>query len=242
MSSKVPLSTTDLSIWRFCAWGGPVFILGCGIGFFYLAGFLPPPPEYLNAQQITQYYLDHNLGIRSGMIIMLMASGSYLLWTVVMSAIMKRVEGANGLLSNIELLGGLFTVGIVQGFALMFLVASFRTPERTPQEILLLNDAGWMIVNITFMPTALQMIAWGTAWIMDKRVKPLVPWWVGWVSFALVATFMPIVAMPFLINGPFAWHGLLTFWIALGAYFVWLFLASYYTFSAIRTIEIEERM
>ena len=46
--------------------------------------------------------------------------------------------------------------------------------------------------------------------------------------------------MPTFQTGPFAWHGLITFYVAFNAFFTGVILASWYTFAAIRRIESDE--
>jgi hypothetical protein len=46
--------------------------------------------------------------------------------------------------------------------------------------------------------------------------------------------------MPFLKTGPFAWDGLFNYYIALGAFFVFIYTMSYYVYRAVVRVEAEE--
>lgn len=54
------------------------------------------------------------------------------------------------------------------------------------------------------------------------------------------ATFLPICLLPFFPDCPFAWNGLMTYWVALGLFFVWVPFALVAAFKAIRRLEQEE--
>lgn len=225
--------------WRLCAWAGPVYLVGL-VGFWgLLAGFVPAPPQHLNAQQITDFFLANNLKIRAGMVGTLFVAPLYFVWSLVISAVMKKIEGPDGVLAQLEFVGGIATAFVTLGFSLMWLTASVRTALRSPEDIQLLHDLGWFIFDTTIMVTAIQMCAFGAAIFMDKRAKPLLPGWLGWASFAIAATFVAAFIMPFVQDGPFAWHGLITYWLVLTTFFLWMVVTSVLLFPAIRDVERE---
>lgn len=226
-------------MWKLSAWGGPIFIVGFLVCWALTAKFLPPPPQYWSADEVMRFYVEHNTAIRIGMTGSLFFGPFYFIWSAVISRIIQRIEGPEGVLSNIELMGGVCTVVVVLGLGVMWLGASFRIEARTAQEIQLLHDLGWLIFNMTFMVTLLQMISFGTAMLIDKRPKSLYPRWLGWFSYFSGFTFLVVLLMPFVMQGPFAWHGLLTYYVALVAYFVWALLAMYFSFGVIDRIERE---
>lgn len=230
---------TNFRIWRWCAWAGPVFVLGFLVFWALIAKFVPPPPQYWNADQVFAFYTARNLEIRAGMVGVLFFGPFYFVWSAVLSRIMQRIEGPDGVLSTVELMGGVCTTVITLGLGVMWLGASFRTEARTPQEIQMLHDLGWLYFNSTFMVTLLQLAAFGTALLIDRRAVPLYPRWLGWMSYACASISLVIVLMPFFMHGPFAWHGLLTFWADLSAFFVWALITIYCTFVAIDRIERE---
>jgi hypothetical protein len=51
---------------------------------------------------------------------------------------------------------------------------------------------------------------------------------------------MPLMLVPVVTGGPFAWDGLFNYYISLGSVFTWYFVTCFYTFNAIRKIEHEE--
>ena len=54
---------------RICAWAGPVCAVTWVVGFFFLAGFIPPPAPSMDAHQIATMFAQHGGRIRAGLII-----------------------------------------------------------------------------------------------------------------------------------------------------------------------------
>lgn len=225
--------------WRICAWAGPLYLVGL-VGFWgLLAGFVPAPPQSWNAQQITEFFVNNNLKIRAGMVGTLFVAPFYFVWSLVISAVMKKIEGPDGILAQLEFVGGIATAFVTMAFSIMWLAASLRTALRAPEDIQMLHDLGWMIFDTTIMVTAIQMVAFGTAIVMDKRSVPLLPKWLAWFSFAVTATFLAAYVMPFVQEGPFAWNGIITYWVVLSTFFAWMILVCYYLFGAIDKVQRE---
>ena len=228
------------TIWRLSAWSGAVYATLGLIFWAGIAGFLPAPHESLNANEIKDFFLADETRIRVGMVGYMFIATLYLPWSVVIARLMQRMEGPYGLLSRIEFFGGIATVFTTLFSGVMWLTASFRTADRSPQDIQLLSDLGWFIFDMTFVVTLFQMVALGTAIVSDRRTNPYFPKWLGWFCFLLAFTFVPLVVMPFLQTGPFAWHGLFNYWVALGAFFVFIYTMTWYVHVAVKRVELEE--
>jgi hypothetical protein len=228
---------TAFTIWRICAWSAAVYATVGLICWAGIAGFLPAPHESLNAAAIKDFFLTNQTRIRVGY---LFIASLYLPWSALIARLMKRIEGPYGLLHRIEYFGGIATVFTTLFSGVMWLTASFRTGERSPQDIQLLSDAGWFIFDMTFVVTLVQMVALGTAILIDRHATPYFPKWLGWFCYLMAFTFVPLVVMPFLKTGPFAWDGLFNYYIALGAFFVFIYTMSYYVYRAVVRVEAEE--
>ena len=228
------------TVWRLCAAAGAVYATAGLVFWAVVAGFLPAPQESLDAKGITAFFLEHETRIRVGMVGYIAIAVFYVPWSVLIARVMERIEGPNGLLNRLEFFGGIATTFVTLFSGVMWLAASFRTGERSVQDIQLLSDVGWFIFDMTFMVTSLQLVAMGTVILIDRRERPYFPKWLAWLCYFTAASFLPLVAMPFLKDGPFAWTGLLNYWVALGAFFVWLYVTTFLLFGVIRRIEDEE--
>jgi hypothetical protein len=227
-------------VWRSAAWAGPVFLAALGIGWAAIAGFLPAPHESWSATETQQWFVDHAVRIRIGLVIYLLFCALYIPWSIAISRVLRRIEGRLGVLSQMEYAGGIGTTIVAMAAGVMWMAAAFRAGERSPQDVQLLMDLGWFWFNLTFGVTAVQMVAVGIAGLLDRRAKPLYPKWLSWASFAFSGTFLPLLLLPFVTNGAFAWNGLFNYYAALGGAFAWDVAISCSTFAAITKIQAEE--
>jgi hypothetical protein len=229
-------------IWKICALAGPVYVVGEAISWAWLGGFLPPPAQNLSAEQVLAFYTDNNLRIRSGMMLTLFFAPFYYIWSSAVSKLMQRAEGKGGILSNIELMGGFATVIVTFASVAAWLSAALHTDQKTASDILTIHDYGWMWFNPTVMVTFFQFIAFGTVFLLDNGKSGLMPSWMSWFSFAMAGTLLLALLTPFFNVGPFAWHGLFTYYIGLGGYFLWIVIACYQVYKAICRLEASERI
>jgi hypothetical protein len=237
ISSQQP---TNFFLWRLCAWAGPIYVVAEALSWAWIARFLPPPAEYLTATEIYQFYVDNNSAVRLGMMLTLFFSPLYYIWSVSVSRLIARAEGPDGCMSTIELLGGFGTVVVTWGACTAWLSAGLHTTLKTPQEIMAINDLGWMWFNPTVMVSVTQFIAFGIAFLVDKRPQPLMPQWISWFTFAMTGTLLLALFTPFFNEGPFAWHGLFTYYVGLGGYFLWIIVVSYQLLRTIGRLERAE--
>jgi hypothetical protein len=133
---------------------------------------------------------------------------------------MKRIEGGRSTpLADIQL--GLGMLMIVMFIIPCFLMgtAAFR-PERDPELILALNDAGWLPFVGAFQCTFFQLLAIAAAVFQDREQR-VFPRWLAffnlWVAFLL----LPAGLVLFFKRGPFAWNGLLAFWFVVVVFVAW---------------------
>lgn len=229
--------------YRSLRWGLMAVLLYVGLGltgFAILAGFWPPPSEHLSAAEITAYFHDKGQSLRVGMVMMAVGAPCYYVWSAVLSRIIGRIEGPMGVLSSVELLGGLLTAWVTVTPAIIWLTASFRAEARSAETVQTLYDLGWIFFDLTFMCSVLQNLGLGFAILRDRREQPLIPHWVAWVSFLTAATYVPLVLMPFFRTGPFAWQGLISFWAVFVMFFVLIAVVTPYAWKALRRLEDED--
>ncbi|MGH8595934.1 MAG: hypothetical protein ACREXT_04670 [Gammaproteobacteria bacterium] len=203
-----------------CAWSGIAFTIAFMVGFWIVAGFVPPPTPTATATEIAAMYQNNTWQIRTGLLLMMAASGLMSPFLAVISIQMKRMEGSPHILTYTQLSSG--TVGVLFLIipCLIWTTAAFR-PERDPEMILLLNDFGWILFLLPFTSFVVQNFAIGLAILGDKNAEPVFPRWVGFFTFWVAILFLPGGLLTFFKTGPFAWHGLFAFWIPLNIFFAW---------------------
>lgn len=203
-----------------CLWSAAVMGLLVTIGWWPVAQFVPPPSPNLSAEAIAEMFSTNTFGIRTGMLLMLAGVGFFIPFIALISTQMRRMEHTPPVLAYTQLLGGSMSVMIIIVPIMLWTTAAFR-PERSPEITQMLNDAAWLIVAMTFAPGIMQNISIGLAVLWDKSAKRVFPRWVAYVNFWMALGFLPAGLMTYFKVGPFAWDGLLAFWLPLVAFAIW---------------------
>ena len=232
--------STDYAVLRVANWSVLAYCTLGLVGFAVFGGFWPPPAEHLTAPQIADYFRDHQTDLRVGMVMMAAGAPFYMVWSAAVSAVIKRIEGPMGLLSRVQLLGGLLTAIVTLVPPTIWITAAFRADARPDETIQMLYDFGWFFFDLTWVCSAIQSVALGTAILLDRREVPLYPRWVAWLSFFVAVEYVPLVLVPMFTDGPFAWHGLISFWGVFVMFFVLIVVVMPCTFRALRRLEAED--
>lgn len=212
------------------------------LGFAVFGGFFPPPGAYLSAEQVGTFFRQNSVDIRIGMVLMFLSMPFYLSWTIGMSKLMQRMQNDSmNVLPQLQAISGAVAMITLLGPAVCWMTAAFRPGVRSNEEIQLLYDLGWFVFDPPFMIFAIQWGAIGFAMLTDKRERPLFPSWIAWVGFFTCATFISTTMISFMTHGPFAWQGLITFWLVFCMFFVYLFAIVPLTRTALRRLEAEDR-
>lgn len=240
MSSPTLSIPQKYFLWRLCAWAGPVFLVGYVATWAVLGYNIPPFEPSISAADLFAHYTNNNVRIRAAFVGSVFFMPFYFVFSSVISRIMQKIEGPEGPLSLVEQMGGGLTVvvGLVAGIC--WLTAGYRVDERTPELVRTLHDYGWLFFDTTYMTTGLQMIAMSTLFLLDRRAVPLMPRWLCFYGYAVVAAFLPLSLLPFFYKGAFAWSGTFCYWISLGTWFGWVLGVCAYVFKAITRLEQEE--
>jgi len=224
---------TSLKYQLASAWCGPAFVVTF-ILFWMIAGHnLPNPSPALSADEISVRYHEYLGSLRLGFIVSLVVIVLYMPWTALLSAQMARIEGPFPVLTYLQLLGGGLTVMVVSFSAMFWVTGAFR-PERDPALIQLLSDTGWLCIDTQYACTTLQMVAAALVGLADKSKEPLFPRWVCFLTIWCGLSFIPASLTGVLKTGPFAWNGILSFYIPYAAWLAWFAVASLYMIREVR--------
>lgn len=212
---------------RLCAWSGIACIVIFFVGFWLVAGFIPPPPPTLTGEQLAQLFTDDAVRIRLGMIISLMASALLASWSAAVTAQMLRMKRRVAVLAYTNLaVGALFVLEFIIS---LIIWESMTFRPRDPQVLLAMNDTAWLLfVAITSTPI-LQTLSIGTAIFLDtadNNPNPVLPRWAGYLNFWVAMLFLPGSITVFFHSGPFAWNGILVWYLPLTAFAVWMVVMS----------------
>ena len=224
---------------RFCAWGGPVLLVGLIVFWGVLGSNIPPYSAALDAQAIADHYRHHTTNIRIGMIVTMMLGVLYLVWGMAITKVMEAVEWHNDVLSRLQLWGAGFTALILVFPPAIWLAAAFRPDQLDPSIIQMLYDTGWIVFDLAFTLTALQLVAIGVCFLSDRRAVPVIPKWVSWLCLWIAFMFLMLFLMPFFKDGPFSRSGIVNYWVEFILFFLFMQVMSLYTFRALNILEHE---
>lgn len=205
---------------QMCLWSAMVMGVLITVGWWLMANFVPPPSPAWSAERIAEMFQTNTFAIRTGMIFMIAGVGFFMPFIALISYHMRRMENAHPVLAYTQLLGGSMSVMIIIVPIMLWTTAAFR-PERNPEITQMLNDASWFIIGMTFSPGIIQNLSIGIATLADKSAKRVFPRWVAYVNFWMALGFLPAAFMTYFKVGPFAWDGLLSFWLPLVAFAIW---------------------
>jgi hypothetical protein len=217
-----------------CSWCGPVYVAGILIGLCLIAGFIPPPRANLTANEVVERYRSNTTGIRIGLFIAIASTSLYAPFTALISTQMLRIEGPRRpTLAYVQLVNG--AIGsLVLMLAFMFMMVAAFDPGRPPEITKAINELGWITLVIPFPPFCLQYIAIGIATLQDPGETPVFARWVAYYNFWVAFAFIPTGFVGFFKVGPFAWHGLISFWLAVAVYAGWFIVMTIALRRAIR--------
>jgi hypothetical protein len=231
---------TDYTTWKILGWAGPAFL----VLFVALWGFLgrnmPPFSPNATPDEVKAHFSDLRLPLLIGMSVSLTITAFYMAWSVAIARVMERVEGPGGVLSKLEMMGGTITCAPIMTACMAWLTAAHEVHYLDAGVVHMLYWMGWLLFDLAYFVTSLQIAACSIVFMRDKRKKKLVPdavsWW-GWVTFA---SFFVVSAIPFVTTGPLAFNGVISFWVAFFTWFFWIPSLSYFVVKAVDRIKAED--
>ncbi len=224
---------TSLRYQLISAWCGPAFLITFILFWGVIGHNLPNPSPALSAADLAARYIANLNDIRFGFIISLIIVVLYMPWSAVLATQMARIEGKFPVMAYLQLLGGGLTVMVVSFSAFFWVTAAFR-PERDPVLIQLLTDLGWLCIDLQYACTTLQMVAAALVGLADKSKTPLFPRWACYLTIWCGLSFLPASLTGVLKTGPFAWNGMLSYYIPYFCWLCWYAVASVYMIKEVK--------
>ncbi|WP_051341905.1 hypothetical protein [Pseudonocardia spinosispora] len=206
---------------RLCAWSGPAMMVVFGIGFWGIAGLIPPPSPSMPAAELARFLTENQVRIRLGLVLSMLGAALGFAFPVGILLQMRRIEGESSPLAYIQLIGGLLTpvLFIFPMFAMA--AAAYRPETRSPEITQVINDFGWLALVGFGGPAILQSIVIALAVFGDRRPEPVFPRWVGYFNVWVALLFLPGLLVICFHQGPLAWNGVFAFWVPLSVFGAW---------------------
>ncbi len=202
-----------------CLWCGPAAVVFISIGFL-VGGLIPPPSPADTAREAAAYW-NHDLDTRRiGIALIVLGSTLFAPFLAIVAKQIRRIEGPGSALAYTQLLGAAATVSLAIAYAMFMMTVVFR-PDRPAEITQALSDLGWLPFVGVWSPGALSAAALGIAILGDRRKLPILPRWLGWFSVWYAFTSLSGSLVIFFHTGPFAYDGLIAFYVAATAFFAW---------------------
>ena len=214
-----------------CAGCVPVGMVTFIAGFF-IAGYIPPPPAYDTPQQIAEFYRHDTNTVRFGLLLALIGFAMWGPLIAVITRQMLRIKPRHNVLAYVQLGSGVAAWQFLLVPVLLLTTAAFR-PERSPEITQALHDLGWIFLFMPFTPFVVQSLSIALAALLDFGPRPVFARWVGYLNLLEFVLFLPVGLLTFFKTGPFAYHGILVFWVPLAVFCVWLLVMSWASYRAV---------
>jgi hypothetical protein len=222
-------------------WSAAAFFLLWLIGFVFFAQWIPPMPPSATATEVADLFQARSVPIRVGMVLMSFGAVFYLPWTMVLSQLIKEIEGRSYFLAGTQLAAGVVSTMTFFLPAFLWTTAAFR-PERNPEITQALVDLGWLFFITPIAPFILQYTILAIVIFGDKRPQPAYPRWAAYLQLWVSLSFMPAIIAFFMKTGPFAWNGLLVWWVPFATFTAWFVTMIVLTRRAVlRSVETSTR-
>lgn len=204
---------------RVCLWATPV-ALAFTFGGMLVAGWLPPADPGASAAEVGAYYRDHADAIRVASILITIGGVLLVPTIAVVSQFIARIEGGRGPLSYVQLLSGV--LGPLAFIVPCFLWQAAAFDPGRPDDITkAVHDAAWLAFIAGIWSFSLQNLSVALAVLRDRRDEPVLPRWFGYLGVWAAVIYTPSCLVLFFHDGPFAWSGIFTFWLAAVAFVIW---------------------
>jgi hypothetical protein len=226
------------NIHRICVWSMLIMVSLFTVGTV-LAGIFPPPSPLRTASQVANYLNDNLLSVRVGYIFGMMGAGFIipfapaLAWEVKKMANGGKLDGTgNDMAANVQLIGA-FSFGISIFFPFLVFMASAFRPMDDIMVTQGLYDLAWLMFAAPVSVGTAWMLFLGIAMLLDSQPVKTFPRW--WAYYTLFVAF-DFLGGGFCVltkTGPFAWDGILTYWIPFGTWGMWSLGMTYYMNKAV---------
>lgn len=181
-----------------------------GIVFALMTKVMPPPKPWWDQARIVQWFSDNHYGLLWGFGIIFLVSGITASMNALIAYSMRRMSVSRAFAYSYLAIYSLSSLPGMLLTAILLTVGALR-PDRDPAIICLIYDASFTAFVGTMGVFLIGTSVWMLAVMLDKnRVFPL---WFGYLNICNLLTEMVVAPMWIFKEGPFAWNGVIAFWV-----------------------------
>lgn len=206
----------------FGAWSAPIFTVLTVVGFLVAAHFYDPAAAHLDPSQLAAFYAERALAVEIGMSLFCLATAFLTIFCVQLGIMLWRLEGRSPLMAVTQVLGGFGVVLLIFISCCLWIGAAYRADVAEPDVTVALNDAAWFGFLIGWVMLSLQMAATAAITLRAPEGEALVPRWVSWASVVGAVLLVTANGCAVTKTGPFAWDGVLGYYLPMAIWGTWL--------------------
>lgn len=222
---------------RLFLWSGIVLVIALIVAQGFFMGFIPLLSPTLSPEQVSDIFVERRSDILIGCLIQMIGWSLYALWAIPIIVFIRKMERGIPLLTYASLVncGGGSVVFIL--IPLTWAVAAFRAGSVSPDSIMLMNDWVVYLFLYTWVPFTIWLFIVAAAILLNRNEEAPYPRWVAFASIWTGILISPAGTISFFRTGPFAWDGLITFWLVTIVFFSWMVVMTVMSFKAITNME-----
>lgn len=212
--ATVPGLDVQIAYWSFA-----IFYGALSFGVVFLGRATPPPRPDVTDVQAADWFAQHHATIQFGFVLLLVIAGGAAVSNGIIGYFMKRMSSGSVLAYGYIAAMG---VGAIPGFHMLlvcWLTATFR-PDRDPATQHLLYDLGMLSYNGSLGCFTGAYVVLAIAILYDRN--EIFPKWFAYISVWQVVTEILATQMWVFHSGAFAWNGMITFYIAVVVFGLWI--------------------
>jgi hypothetical protein len=207
-------------------WWAFITMIIFGASFWGIMHMVPPPSPRLPAAAIAEFYRLNAAQIRVGAMITSWTSAFMVPLAIVISAQMLRVDKGIPIMAIAQVIGGAMMSMFLVFPPMIYGIAAF-TPERFPEITAMLHEMGSLVLVTTdqyYMFQLFAIIYFSFSRPQDE-LSPF-PRWLGWLTL-WAGIIYEVGPIGFIFKrGPFAWDGLIVFWLPFVTFGIWISIVS----------------
>ena len=202
-------------------WTLPAVALIWISAFFLFPGFLHPMSPTMSAAEVAGFYRDEAARICYSMILFNWFGVGLVPVVVLLALQVRRMAHRTPILSYslIACAGGPPALFLIAN--MFWLLGAFR-PDRAPELTMLFNDLAWITFSVMVSYLIAQCLLLALAIYWDRNDTRVFRPWVAHFNVATAVALMPAAFTALALDGPFAWDGLLSFWLKNIAIATWI--------------------
>lgn len=214
-----PRRPIDYAVMRAFLWSGIVVVASVVVAGAWLLGYIPPPSPNWSAEQFLAFIQGNRHGVLAGGAVCILAWSLWSTWPVPMIVLLRKMEGAPFITyASIAILGS--TSAIITLIAVGWSLQAFRAESALVVQAF--NDFAFYMFLYTWPPFGLWMILIATAIFRDINPVPIYPRWFAYYNILSCFGMAPATLIGFFKTGPLAYDGIISFWLFVTEFLVWM--------------------